>query len=53
MDNIFYYLIQDSLTRAIHEYGIEGAEEVIKNVYTCNNELKNAMLQGLKDRINK
>lgn len=53
MDILVKILIEDSLNRAIKEYGIEGTEEVIKNVYTQNLKLQNTMLNCLKEKINR
>ena len=47
MDNIVSILIQSSLIESVKKYGIEGCESKIKNVYTHNEEIKQAMLNNL------
>ena len=44
-------LIDDAVMKAIKHYGIEGAMQVIEEVYTCMPEVRNAMLANIKQRL--
>ena len=37
----------ESLKKAVKKYGLEGTEEVIKNVYSSSPKLKEKMLEAL------
>ena len=50
--NISDLLIWEAINEAIKYYGIEGAEETIKKVYSQHPTLRDNMLKELKRRYN-
>ncbi len=49
--NIANILLQESLDKAIKQYGLEGTEEVIKRVYSSIPKLRDHMLTAFWKRI--
>jgi len=50
-DTLVKILIDDAVTKAVQHYGLEGAMQVIEEVYTCMPEVKKALLANRKQRL--
>lgn len=51
--NIAKLMVQDGVEKAIKHYGLEGADEAIKRVYSRHPKIKQVMLDELWKKIRK